>query len=126
MKNYIQFINEGVKNKMKPKSEKEISEGMDKLMDKLRAVSEDTKPGFQAEELSNYLQNIYDDRNQLLMDLFEEGLSSDDVLMAVVDDLSNAKTERELKYKLKVQGWMYNLIKKNKDKLYLDDLWLFQ
>jgi len=112
---HLKTYNESLRDKMTAKSETEIEEAKNKLLVNLKEKSQDSSSS--SEELLHYLTNIYDDRKQLMNDLMYEGLDATDVLITITDDLDyNASSDSELKYKLKVMGWMYNLIEKNIDK----------
>lgn len=113
-------VYEAIEDILKPKSQEEIDIGMKKLLDDLRDVSLD--PEGDPEELSYFLQNIYRDRKKLINDLMDEGLHPDDLLVIITDMFLDIKNERDLRFKLKMMGWMYNLIKKNKDKIDINDI----
>ena len=122
MKTFNQFINEGIRDKMKPKSTEELDSALENLLSKLKESSEDKTNDYIAEELRFMLENIYGDRKQMIYDLMEEGIDPDDLSVMITDDLLKASSERELNYRLLVQKFMYNLIEKNKDKINMDYL----
>ncbi len=122
MKAFNQFINEGIRNKMIPKSKEELDIGLKNYLNNLKKSSEDKYDDAVSEDLRYVLENIYEDRKKLINDLMYEGLDPNDLLVMITDDLSMADNDRQYDYRLLVQKWMYNLIEKNKDKIDLSDL----
>lgn len=122
IKKFNIYINESIKDKMKPKSSTEIKNALDDKLSYLEKESKNEDNDWIAEELKYFLENIYSDRKKLISDLIDEGIDPNDLLVILTDNISDPSSSSDFKYRLFVQKCMYNLIKKNKNKIDLDDI----
>ena len=125
LKSYIKFLklNEEFKEtfELEGKFKERVEKAKQILLDDLKLISE--TPNRDTSELLFYLNDIYDNKEDLLKDLLKNGIKADDIISNFVDNLDHRSlTTKEKEYKLKVMNVMYDLIKKNIDKIDLIDL----
>jgi hemerythrin len=121
----IEMLGESLLDKMEPKSEEEINDALDKLMVQLK--DESVNANTFVESMVYYLRLIYNTDKELINALLDNGvIDSVDLLTTFTDSLDHMHnpSDRELNYKKKILGGMYNLILKNKDNIDLDELML--
>lgn len=118
----FQKYNEGLSDKMTPKSDKDIDKAYNNLLSDLKERVENENS--MVHDFFFYLEGIYGDREKLVNDLFKEGLDPSDLLITLVDDLDldDEPNERKKAYTKKVKQWMYNLIEKNKEDIDLENI----
>ena len=112
-------VNENISNILKPKSDKEIEESKNLLLNDLREKTKN--PNINSEEFSWILMNIYGDRKQMINDLMDEGLDPNDLIVLITDDLDGGRNTP--RYKEKILNIMFKVIEKNKDEFDPNDLW---
>lgn len=121
MLTFVEYINERSNVKLPPRLQHQVDVAEEHFLDKLGRMVKD--PNTSMYNVAYYLYTIYENKNRALGALLKEGMRAQDIMNIIFTYFdSDSLSEKDKKYKLKLMGWIYDIVSRHVDDIEPIDL----